>query len=176
MGDGGFMTMKCPHLYEKIKRMRNHGLLDRDNCVSWGVNSRLDNIHCAVGLVKLKHFDHLTKRFQEIAKHYQEGLKDIVTVPIETEGMSAVYHNFVITCERRDELKDFLQQYNIETKMHYPVLLHKQPAALGLESAKHHFPVATKLNNMQLSLPIFPEIKDNEVSYVIEKIRSFYQA
>ena len=168
--------MKCPHLYEKIKRMRNHGLMDRDNCVSWGINSRLDSIHCAVGLVKLKHFDRLTKRFQEIAKHYCEGLKDIVIVPTETEGMSAVYHNFVITCERRDALMDFLQQHNIETKMHYPVLLHKQPAARGLESAKNDFPVATKLNNMQLSLPIFPEIKDEEVSYVIEKIRSFYQS
>ena len=176
MGDGGFITMKCPHLYEKIKRMRNHGLADRDICVSWGINSRLDTIHCAVGLVKLKHFSRLTKRFKEIAKRYCEGLKDIVIVPIETEGMSAVYHNFVITCERREALMNFLKLHNIETKTHYPVLLHKQPASRNLNSTLEVFPVATKLNSMQLSLPIFPEIEDDEISYVIEKIRLFYQS
>jgi dTDP-4-amino-4,6-dideoxygalactose transaminase len=175
MGDGGFISMKCPFIYEKIKKIRNHGLIDRDTCAFWGMNSRLDTIHCAIGLEKIKVFDSITNRFKKVARMYKEGLMEVVNVPDEPAGMSAVYHNFVITCERRDELSQYLSVNGIETKMHYPILLHRQPAAIGLFDGKGDFPMAEKLNAMQLSLPIFPEITEKEVKYVIENIISFYK-
>lgn len=175
MGDGGFITMKCPFIYEKIKKIRNHGLIDRNTCTFWGMNSRLDTIHCAIGLEKVKFFDDITARFKKVARMYKEGLAEVVGVPEEPEGMSAVYHNYVIKCERRNELSEFLSMNGVETKMHYPVLLHRQPAAIGLCDGKGDFPIAEKLNALQLSLPIFPEITEQEVKYVIKKITSFYK-
>lgn len=174
MGDGGFITLQCPYIYEKIKQMRNHGLIDRNTCAFWGMNSRLDTLHCAVGLAKTKHFDYLTSRFQSVAELYKTELSKIVTVPKEADGMSAVYHNFVITCDRRDELIDYLERRGIETKMHYPILLHLQPAAKSLGYKVGDFPVAEQLNSRQLSLPIYPEISHAEVNYVIENIHAFY--
>lgn len=175
MGDGGFITMKCPLIYQKIKKIRNHGLTDRNTCASWGMNSRLDTIHCAIGLEKVKFFNDITMRFKKVARMYKEGLSEFVDVPEETDGMSAVYHNFVIKCESRDELAEFLSMNGIETKMHYPILLHRQPAAIGLTHSKRGFPNAEKLNALQLSLPIFPEITEQEVKYVIKQITSFYK-
>ena len=106
----------------------------------------------------MKVFDDITFRFRKIANLYKEGLQNIVQVPKESKGMMSVYHNFVIKCAHRDELHEFLAMRGIETKMHYPVLLHKQPAAVALRDVKRGFPNAEKLNAMQLSLPIFPEI------------------
>ena len=95
-------------------------------------------------------------------------------MPKEADGMSAVYHNFVITSDRRDELIDYLERRGIETKMHYPILLHLQPAAKSLGYKFGDFPVAEQLNSRQLSLPIYPEISHAEVNYVIENIHAFY--
>lgn len=173
-GDGGFITMKCPFLFDKIKKIRNHGLIDRDTCAFWGMNSRLDNIHCAVGLIKVKEFDRITSRFKEIASMYRKSIAEFVSVPDEPDGMSSVYHNFVVKCEARDELARFLAIKGVETKTHYPILLHRQPASAGLTKADDIFPKAEWLNARQLSLPIFPELTDKEVMYIIEQITSFY--
>ena len=173
-GDGGFLTMQCSFLYNRIKAMRNHGLINRDTCASWGVNSRLDTIHCAIGLEKVKVFDEITARFLDIATKYRDALSEVVVVPEEIEGVKAVYHNFVIKCERRDELAEYLRNNGVETKMHYPILLHQQPASANLHGNESEYPVAERLNKLQLSLPIFPEMSDDEVNFVIHKIVSFY--
>ena len=174
-GDGGFITLQCPFLYNRIKTMRNHGLINRDTCASWGINSRLDTIHCAIGLEKVKIFEKITTRFLDVAKRYRTGLGNVVGVPEEIEGVQAVYHNFVIKCERRDELADFLRNNGIETKMHYPILLHQQPASKNFCDKYGEYPMAERLNQLQLSLPIYPEITDDEVNFVIQKIISFYK-
>lgn len=175
IGDGGFITTNCPFVYEKIKQFRNHGLIDRNTCASWGMNSRLDTLHCAIGLKKVGVFEDITSRFRKVARTYQEGLNDVVDVPKERDGMKSVYHNFVIKCDRRDELREFLEGKGIETKIHYPILLHLQPAAIGLRANRKGFPMAEKLNTMQLSLPIFPEITLHELNYVIDQITTFYK-
>jgi len=174
MGDGGFITLSCPHLYEKMKCMRNHGLMNRNDCSFWAMNSRLDSLHAAIGRIKVKHFSYITSRFREIADMYRERLRDVVEVPCDTKDEFAVYHNFVICAERRDELQAFLAQNGIETKIHYPVLLHLQPAARGLGYKMGDFPVAERLNKCQLSLPIFPELRQEEVDSCIAGIRKFY--
>lgn len=174
LGDGGFVTLKCRHLYEQIKKRRNHGLIDRNICGDWGINSRLDTIHCAIGLVKLKHFEKITGRFRHIANRYSTMLDSVVEVPAEQEHTREVFHNFVIKCDNRDALAEFLGQQGIETKMHYPVLLCDQPAATGLSSSGLDFPMAREINQKQLSLPIYPELTDDEIDYVISKVLEFY--
>tara|TARA_A100001015_G_scaffold316902_1_gene432390 strand:+ start:527 stop:1630 length:1104 start_codon:yes stop_codon:yes gene_type:complete len=174
MGDAGFLTCSCPHLYQRIRRLQNHGLINRDTAACWGMNSRLDSIHCAVGLVKLKYFESITKRFRDVAKRYQDGLSDVVRVPLDRDGEQAVYHNFVIDCERRDDLMEYMAANGVETKIHYPLLLHTQPAARSLDYKLGDFPVAEKMNARQLSLPIYPEIREDETEHVISCVRSFY--
>ena len=174
MGDGGFLTVSCPKVYQDLKQLQNHGLIDRDTAAAWGINSRLDTLHCAVGLVKLRHFTEITERYIEIANMYTVGLRDLVRVPVNKNGEKAVYHNYVIDCDNRDGLMSHLAAQNIETKIHYPVLLHLQPAARGMPYNSGDFPMAENLNKRQLSLPIFPELTDAEIDRVIKEIREFY--
>lgn len=175
MGDGGFITLKDSALYEKIKIMRNHGLRNRDECSFWAMNSRLDALHAAMGRVKLKYFDAITARFRTIADMYREGLEDIVDVPRDTKDEFAVYHNFVICVDQRDALKEFLAQRGIGTAIHYPIPLHLQDAAKDLGYKRGDFPVTERLNQRQLSLPIYPELKQEEIEAVIGAIREFHQ-
>lgn len=174
MGDGGFVTLNCSYLYKKIKQIQNHGLIDRDTCVEFGVNSRLDEIHCATGLVKLRHFTEIRARFLEIASLYRKALKNVVGVPTDRSGDLSVYHNFVVDCDRRDELKAFLEKAGVQTKVHYPKLLHLQPAAKKFGYSFGDFPNAERLNSRQLSLPIFPELTSHEIDFVINKVKEFY--
>jgi dTDP-4-amino-4,6-dideoxygalactose transaminase len=174
MGDGGFITLSCPWIYKKIISLRNHGLIDRNECTSYGYNSRLDEIHCAIGLEKLKLFDTITKRFIEIANRYRKGLNKIVMCPTDKKNEKAVYHNFVITVRDRDKLKFFLEEHGIETKIHYPILICNQPANKINFLSSESFPIAEKLNKTQLSLPIYPELENDKIDYVIAKINHFY--
>lgn len=174
MGDGGFLTLSDPKIYEKIKHLQNHGLINRNECTHWGINSRLDTLHAAIGRIKLKHITILTDRFREIAAQYSTGLKDIVDTPTDTKDEYAVYHNFVIGTDRRDELQEFLKSKNIGFAIHYPVPLHLQPVAKDLGYKEGDFPVTEMLNKRQLSLPIFPELTNEEINCVINAIHEFY--
>lgn len=174
MGDGGFMTMKDKAHYERIKHLRNHGLINRNECVTWSMNSRLDAIHAAIGCVKAKHFKTITARFRAIADQYRAGLKGVVEVPEDTRDECAVYHNFVILTDQRDALQEFLKDKGIGSAIHYPILLHLQEAAKDLGYKQGDFPVAEMLNKRQLSLPIYPELTDEEINTVINTIKEFY--
>jgi dTDP-4-amino-4,6-dideoxygalactose transaminase len=173
-GDGGFITTNDEKLAQHLRILRNHGLLDRDTCSEWALNSRLDSLHAAIGTFKFKHLDAWTRRFREIADRYREGLKDCVRVPVDRPGEVAVYHNFVVLADRRDELMAYLLARGVETKIHYPILLHLQPAARGLGYKEGDFPVAEATSKKQMSLPIYPELREDEIVCVIEAIRSFY--
>lgn len=175
MGDGGFLTVKDTVLFEKLKILRNHGLLDRNTCSQWAINSRLDSLHAAMGLVKVKHFEAITKRFRAIAERYRNSLKDVLEVPSDTEDEFAVYHNFVVCTDRRDELMAHLKLNDIGCAVHYPIPLHLQPAANELGYKKGDFPVTERQNTRQLSLPIFPELTELEIDAVIAAIRDFFQ-
>lgn len=174
MGDGGFISMKSEEHYERLKHLRNHGLINRNECVTWSMNSRLDAVHAAIGRVKTRHFDKITARFRAVADRYRESLRDVVHVPEDTADQKAVYHNFVILTEKRDELQQYLQSKGIGCAIHYPVLLHLQEAAKDIGYKLGDFPVAEMLNKKQLSLPIYPEITNEEIDTVISRIKEFY--
>jgi dTDP-4-amino-4,6-dideoxygalactose transaminase len=149
-GDGGIITTNDEALYQDLKLLRNHGLVNRDNCLKWGLNSRLDSVQAGIASVGLSHLDKWNNRRREIATIYQEKLKSYVTVPVDKPYEHSVYHNFVILTERRDQLQQFLAQRMIETKIHYPVQIHLQPAAKALNYKLGDFPVAEKLANQMI--------------------------
>ena len=174
MGDGGFLTTNNEDYYQMVKLLRNHGLINRNECVRWGFNSRLDAIHGAVGLAKMKHLKDITERLREIARMYREALSDIVVTPPEKSDEYVVYHNFIIGTNEREKLQQFLQKKKIGCSIHYPILLHLQQAAKGLGYSHGDFFVAERLAERQLSLPIYPELKEFEIEEVIDAIAEFY--
>ena len=174
LGDGGFISTNSTELYKRISRMRNHGLEDRDSCLEWGLNSRLDAIQAKIASFNLTQIDAWNERFREIASLYREGLRDVVTVPEDKKYERNVYHNFVIYTNQRDELMRHLSDRGVETKIHYPILLHHQKAALKDGQNWDRYPIAEKLSKKMMSLPIYPFLTDREVQYVCESIREFY--
>lgn len=175
MGDGGLLTTNDTVLYERIAKLRNHGLKNRDECDVWGYNSRLDPLQAAIAAIKLRHLDTWNQRCREIAKRYREGLKNIVWVPRDREYEEAVYHNFIIQVEQRDALMSHLNGRNVGSRIHYPIPIHLQESAAGLQYKKGDFPVTERLASTILSLPIYPELTDAEVDHVILSIQDFYR-
>jgi len=169
-GDGGIITTNDEVLYEALLKYRNHGLANRDVCEFWGINSRLDAIQAAIANLKLNHLDTWNSRFREIACMYSEHLEDYVSVPRDSANEKPVYHRFMIRHHERDKMQEYLASKGIETKVNYPIPLHLQPAAQSLGYERGDFPMAEKLADCILSLPIYPELRDEQVLYVIENV------
>lgn len=174
-GDGGFVTTHSKEHYEKLKILRNHGLINRDICQEWGLNSRLDTIQAKIVLLGLKYLDSWNSKRRKNALFYQENLKKYVKVPADTDNIYSVYHNFVILSDHRDKLANFLKENGIDTRVHYPIPLHLQPAAQLLGYKMGDFPVAESLSKTMISLPIYAEISDSMLQNIIQKIREFYE-
>ena len=172
-GDGGLITANDTALYDRIAMLRNHGLRNRDECALWGYNSRLDPLQAAFASLKLRRLDGWNERCREIARRYREGLQDIVWVPRDRPDEEPVYHNFIIQHPQRDRLTEHLAQRGVGSRVHYPIPIHLQDCARQLGYKRGDFPNAERQAQTILSLPIYPELSDAEVSYVIEAVRSF---
>lgn len=175
-GDGGILTTNDQSLCEQLKLLRNHGLQNRDNCVAFGINSRLDTIQAAILLVKLNYVDSWTERRRANAAFYRAQLKDVpgLLVPTDRDGERAVYHTFIIQTSRRDELKQYLADNGIETAIHYPIPIHLQDAGACLGYPSGSFPMVEQQAKEILSLPVFPELTSSDLSYVASHIRTFF--
>jgi dTDP-4-amino-4,6-dideoxygalactose transaminase len=173
-GDGGFITTNDDYLAENVRLLRNHGLENRNSCLVWGYNSRLDTLQAAFASVKLKYLDKWNIRNREIAELYRNKLNKYVTVPVDKSWEYNVYHNFVITTSKRDNLKLHLQNAGIGSAIHYPTPIHLQPASISLGYSKGSFPMVERLSSQMLSLPIYPELTNNEVELIIDTIEKFF--
>ncbi len=173
-GDGGIIATNNKAYYEKLKLLRNHGLINRDVCQEWGLNSRLDSVQAKIVSLGLQHLNQWNLQRRENAFKYQSALKNSVTVPVDLDNIYAVYHNFVILTDRRDALAEYLKDNGIDTRVHYPIPIHLQPAAKSLGYKLGDFPVAERCAKQMLSLPIYPELADDAIEYVILKINEFF--
>lgn len=185
-GDGGVITTNRKDIYNWLIMARNHGLKERGYCDFWGYNNRLDAIQAAICNVKLRFLDVWTNRRREIADIYRKGLKGYVSTPTcsmpqsheslqsNVKETKCVYHTFIVKVTLRDELHDYLMGMGVDTKIHYPIPVHLQKAAQSLGYKEGSFPVAEELSSKILSLPIFPELSNEQVNYVIESIKKFY--
>ncbi|TAE54097.1 MAG: DegT/DnrJ/EryC1/StrS family aminotransferase [Bacteroidetes bacterium] len=174
-GDGGMITTNDEQLYQYLRKARTHGHRNRDECEFWSFNSRLDTLQAAILLVKMRYIDAWTQRRRQIASMYQDALKDFVWVPTDKAHEKAVYHTFIIQTERRDALKQWLAERDIDTKVHYPIPIHLQDSAAYLGYKKGDFPVTERHTETMMSLPVFPELADEQIAYVCESIRAFFQ-
>ena len=176
IGDGGVLTTNDEAVHRQLKILRNLGLMDRDRCVQWSGNSRLDTIQAAVLLVKLKYLESWTQKRRANATYYQTHLADIpqIECPKDGEDEKSVYHTFVIQANDRDALKAHLAEKGVGIAIHYPVPIHLHPAASKLGYHEGDFPNAEKQSKRCLSLPIHHDLQDTDLRYVVDTIAAFY--
>lgn len=173
-GDAGIITTNNPEFYKKLLVLRNHGLINRDECQVWSINSRLDAIQAAILNVKLNYLEKWEMRRREIASIYQEELDNLLNRPLDKTYERSVYHTFVIQTTDRDKLQQFLWENEIDTKIHYPVPIHLQSSSIGLGYKEGDFPITEKLAKNILSLPIDTSLSDNQIGYTCSKINQFH--
>lgn len=173
-GDAGVVTTADGKVADFLRAARNHGLRGRDDCGAWGYNARLDTIQAAVLNEKLPHLERWTAAKRRIAARYRQALSDVVRVPEDRPGEGAVYQTFVIRADRRDDLQRHLAARGIDSKVHYPTPLHLQEAAAELGYTRGDFPVTERLATEILSLPIYPELTEEQEEAVTDGVRSFY--
>lgn len=175
-GDGGMICTNDDILARRLKAFRDNGRVDAVEVIEcFGWCSRLDNLHAALLDMKFDYFDHWVKRRREIAKIYDEGLKntgDIVTAPRSNKDFFDVYQNYVIRTKKRDDLVRHMEDSGIEVLISWPTPMHKQ-AALGLDH--FHLPVTERTSCEVLSLPIYPELTNQEVEIVVDTIKKFFK-
>ncbi|OEU63476.1 MAG: transcriptional regulator [Desulfobacterales bacterium S5133MH16] len=179
-GDGGMVTTDSDELYDKLRVLRVHGSHPKYYHKLAGGNFRLDAFQAAVVSVKLKHLDKWTKARQENARKYRElfadsGIDDVIKLPVEKEDRH-IYNQFVIcVTDKRDDLRLFLNEVGVGTEIYYPIPMHLQECFLDLNYKKGDFPVAEHAALHTLALPIYPELSDDQLAYVVEKIKAFFE-
>lgn len=176
-GDAGAILLDDDSLLEQLKLLRDNGIYKRNYCKIWSGNSRLDAIQAAILMIKLKYLSEITQERRNNAKIYQEHLKDIEEVyyPIDKDYMKSVYHIFVIQAEHRDQLKDYLTERGIGTRIHYPIPIHLQEAAKDLGYRVGSLPVTEYLSERILSLPAYQQLGEENIRFICKIIREFYQ-
>ena len=181
-GEGGAVTTDDDIVAKKVKMLRDHGAVQKYNHEMLGHNYRMEGIQGAVLGVKLRHLNKWTEARRLVAKKYYELLKDLssIKLPMEMSYAKHVYHLFVIQVNeggyrQRDDLAKFLNDNGVSSGLHYPIPLHMQPCFKNLGYVKGQFPVTEKLAECGLSLPMYPELSDDQIHYVCENIRRFFK-
>ena len=177
-GDGGTVVTDDDDLATWIRLYRNHGMSGRDTIPIWGVNSRFQSFQAVVALQGLDRVHGWVNRRIEVAERLDQGLGAIegITVPPRHSNRRHAYQVYTVTAANRDGLRAFLADHGVETKIHYPVPLHLQPAAINLGYKAGDFPVAERQAKTMVSLPCNQYLGDEEVDFMIERIRVFYRA
>ncbi len=175
-GDAGLVTTNDSRLAEKIKILRNHGQSAQYSYELIGGNFRLDSIQAAVLNVKLKYLDAWNKKRREIARLYDEIFagSPVVAPKIDSNNLS-IYHQYTVRVPERDRLQKYLSGKQIASTVFYPKPLHLQDCFAYLGYKKADFPITERLAGQVLSLPIYPELTQQQVEYVGNTIRRFYQ-
>jgi dTDP-4-amino-4,6-dideoxygalactose transaminase len=172
LGDGGMITTNDKALAEKVGMTRDHGRVGKYVHDILGLNFRLSEIHAAIGREQLKHLADWNRRRHEIATQYNTLLSNSgVVTPVEKEWAEHVYYMYVIRVKQRDKLAAYLGQKGIETGIHYPVPLHKQPCIASDVS----LPITEQCADEILSITMHPELSDEAVNYVASEIKNFME-
>lgn len=177
-GDGGMIVTNNEDIAEKCRVIRVHGSKPKYYHSVLGYNSRLDELQAAVLNVKFPHLEDWSNLRRTHADFYTQLLNEkvgnYVKTPVKVEGFHHVFHQYTILTERRDELQAYLKENGVETMIYYPLPLHIQPVFESLGYKNGDYPKAEKAANEALSLPMFPELKEEQQKYVVEKIAEFF--
>lgn len=174
-GEGGLVVTNDDRSADAMRALRDHGQAQRYVHQMIGYNYRMDGIQALVLGHKLAHLDDWTNQRRQIAQRYAEGLAGLaLTLPEIVHG-DHVFHLYVVRTQQRDALKGHLEGHGVQTGLHYPIPLHKQPCFADMASAQGSFPVAEDYAGTALSLPMFAGLTPDQQDRVIDAVRSFFE-
>lgn len=176
VGDAGMLLTSSEAVYEKARRYRNHGMVERDKAEIFGVNSRMDSLNAEIIKYRLTKLDEVVSKRNDNVKLYKELLQidevqyssDAIGSNIDTQVM------FIVTAERRDDLKEFLKKKGIETLVYYGTPLHLHEASRPFSKGRGSLPVSEKICSSVLALPHHQYLSDEQIQYVCENVKAFY--
>jgi dTDP-4-amino-4,6-dideoxygalactose transaminase len=172
-GDGGIVTTNDVNVAETVRALRNCGQRAKNVHSLTPYNHRLDSLQAAILRVKLPYLDQWIESRRSWAALYNQLLPDTVMKPVEPPGCRHVYHLYVIRSQNRDALQAYLKERGIGTAIHYPNPVHLQPFYSNGKDRRGQFPVAEQICNEILSLPMYPELTEEQVNQVTARIREF---
>lgn len=175
IGDAGALVTSDPEIAERARRLRNYGQSNRYEHIDVGMNSRLDEIQAGLLNARLEWLDEFTARRREIAQCYLQGISNrLVRLLAEPQDpRSHSYHFFVVNCDERDSLSKFLSNRGVESLIHYPIPVHRQPAVASLGLDAENLVNSDRHAATCLSIPCHPQMTDLEVKTVISAINEF---
>ena len=178
-GDGGALFTNDDNIALRLRSIANHGMKERYHYAETGVNSRLDTLQAAILLVKLKHLDNFNGLRKKAADFYDNSFKGIggIVLPKRSPASTHIFHQYTIrvTDGRRDDLRKHLGTMNIPSMIYYPGPLHTQEAYRGLGYKVNDFPVTSRLCNEVLSLPMCPDLDQDQLDYIAEGVKMFFE-
>ncbi|MDR4508647.1 MAG: DegT/DnrJ/EryC1/StrS family aminotransferase [Candidatus Brocadiaceae bacterium] len=173
-GDGGLVTSGNDELAKRIRTLRVHGSEEKYYHRYIGINGRLDAIQAAVLSVKLKYLESWSARRREVASYYTKHLEGLpIRLPETAPDNTHIFHQYIIASPKRDHLVKYLHEQGIEAILYYPLPLHLQKCFEYLGYKTGDLPESEKASEETLALPIYPEITEEELDYVIERIKHF---
>jgi dTDP-4-amino-4,6-dideoxygalactose transaminase len=174
-GEAGAVTTTSLEVADIVRKLRDHGQATKYNHDIEGYNGRLDAVQAGILHAKLAHLSRWTRERREIAKSYKERLAGIdnLVLPFEPSWSRAVYHLYVVRVPDRQEMQDTLKSAGIGTGIHYPVPLHLQQAYRGLGYRRGDFPVTESVAGEILSLPMYPQLRNNQQSKVVNTLKEY---
>jgi dTDP-4-amino-4,6-dideoxygalactose transaminase len=174
LGDGGAVVTDNDELARKIHALCCYGSEIKYVHDYKGVNSRLDELQCAFMRVKLKHLDQWNEERRGIAEKYMKYIKNpYIKLPVVSESCRHVWHIFAVRCDARDRLQEHLKANGVGTVIHYPIPMHLQGAYADLGYTKGSFPIAERISETELSLPLYIGMSDSEIRYVADTLNAF---
>ena len=177
-GDSGIIITDSEEMRDRLVLLRNHGLRNRDEVDVFGYNSRLDSVQAVVGNHLIRELQWITasriKWAQKMDAEFAE-LSEFITVPWRRPNKRYVHHLYMFQAHDRDRLLSFLLQNGVDAKVHYPIPLHLQRCSVHLGYKEGDFPVTEKQAQFILTLPVHQHLTEDQVNYMIEKIKEFYK-
>ncbi|MBI3799087.1 MAG: DegT/DnrJ/EryC1/StrS family aminotransferase [Deltaproteobacteria bacterium] len=174
-GEAGFVATHDAAMANRLTLLRGHGQQEKNVHLCYGTNGRLDEMQAAVLRLKLRSLDQRNARRREIARLYTAAFSSLdLTLPWEDQQRTGVYHQYVIRSRQRDVLRAHLRERGIETGIHYPTPLHRQPAWQAYYHQTLSLPRAERAAQEILSLPVFPDLSQEEIDTVIDGVQSFF--
>ncbi len=175
-GEGGAVLTRDEDLAKTMRMIRDHGMAQKYHHQVWGHNYRMEGIQGAVLEVKMKHIDAWSDARRRNALYYDEYLRGIpgIQAPVAREGYRHVYHLYIIRSERRDELMEFLKERGIASGLHYPIPVHMQAPLAEFGYKQGDMPLTERICDEIVSLPMYPELTEEQIRLVCETIREFH--
>jgi dTDP-4-amino-4,6-dideoxygalactose transaminase len=176
--DGGVIVTNKKKYFEKLKLLRNHGLVNRDKVKILGYNSRLDTFQSVVGNWLLPQAKKIANKRISNARFYDENFKKIkgIRIPFRPDNFKIVYHLYIVFAKNRNKLLKYCIKNGIEAKIHYPIPIYRQPAMKFLKHKIGDFPITDKHAKSIISFPCDQHLSNKEMSYTVSVVKKFYKS